>query len=82
MPKVDPRKEVGMIVHADSNRILSDHAVKNICGNVNYATTFLQGTAVNVFDGRAPGGKNSVCKLEVDGLTSRFPPKNLRSESN
>ena len=82
MPKVNPRKEVGAIVHAILNRVLNDHAAKNIYGNVNYATTFLQGTAVNVFDGRAPGGKNSVWRLEVDGLASRFPPKNLRSESN
>ena len=66
MPKVDPRSEVGAIVHAISNGVLSDHTAKNIYGNVNYATTFLQGTVVNVFDGRAPGGKNAVWKLTVD----------------
>ena len=60
MPKVDPRKEVGTIVHAVSNRVLSDNATKIIYGNVNYATPFLQGTAMNVFDERAPGGKNAI----------------------
>ena len=66
MPKVDPRNEVGAIVHAVSNRVLSDHTAKNIYGNVNYAKTFLQGTVINVFDGRTPGGKNAVWKLTVD----------------
>jgi len=66
MPKVDPRNEVGAIVHAVSNRVLSDHTAKNIYGNVNYAKTFLQGTVINVFDGRTPGGKNAVCKLMAD----------------
>ena len=66
MPKVDPRNEVGAIVHAVSNRVLSDHTAKIISGKVNYAKTFLQGTVVNVFDGRAPGGKNAIWKLTVD----------------
>jgi hypothetical protein len=57
---------VGTIVHAVSNRVLSDHTAKNIYGNVNYAKTFLQGTVINVFDGRTPGGKNVVWKLTVD----------------
>jgi hypothetical protein len=35
-------------------------------GNVNYAKTFLQGTVINVFNGRTPGGKNAVWKLTVD----------------
>jgi len=65
MPKVDPRNEVGAIVHAVSNRVLSDHTAKNIYGTVNYAKMFLQGTVVNVFDGRAPGGKNAIWKLMV-----------------
>jgi hypothetical protein len=65
MPKVDLRKEVGAIVHAVLYRVLSDHAAKNIYGSVNYAKTFLQGTIVNVFDGRAPGGKNAIWKLTV-----------------
>jgi hypothetical protein len=54
MPKVHPRNEVGVTVHAVSNRVLSDHTVKNIYGNLNYAKTFLQGTVINVFDGRTP----------------------------
>jgi hypothetical protein len=66
MPKVDPRSEVGAIVHAISNGVLSDHTAKNIYGNVNYAKTFLQGTIMNVFDGRTTGGKNAVWKLTVD----------------
>ena len=66
MPKVDPRNEVGAIVHTVSNRVLSDNTAKNIYGNVNYAKTFLQGTVINVFDGRTPGGKNAVWKLTVD----------------
>ena len=65
MPKVDLRKEVGAIVHAVLYRVLSDHAAKNIYGSVNYAKTFLQGTIVNVFDGRAPGGKNAIWKLTI-----------------
>ena len=65
MPKVDPRNEVGAIVHAISNRVLSNHAVKNIYGNINYAKMVLQGTIVNDFDGRVPGGKNSIWKLTV-----------------
>jgi hypothetical protein len=65
MPKVNPRNEVGTIVHAVSNRVLSDHTAKNIDGNLNYAKTFLQGTIINVFDGRTPGG-NAVWKLTVD----------------
>jgi len=65
VPKVDPRNEVGAIVHAVSNRVPGDHAAKNIYGNVNYAEMFLQGTVVNVFDGGAPGGKNAVWKLMV-----------------
>jgi hypothetical protein len=66
MPKVDPRNELGAILHAELNRVLSEHTGKNIYGNVNYAKTFLQGTVVNVFDGRAPGGKNAIWKLTVD----------------
>ena len=74
MPKVDPRNEVGAIAHAISNRVLSNHTAKNIYGNVNYAKTFLQGTVVNVFDGRAPGGKNVIWKLTVDfEMHSREP---------
>ena len=66
MPKVHPRNEVGATVHAVSNRVLSDHTVKNIYGNLIYAKTFLQGTVINVFDGRTPGGKNAVWKLTVN----------------
>jgi hypothetical protein len=64
MTKVDLRNEVGAIVDAFSSRVLSDHTT-NIYGNVNYVKTFLQGTSVNVFDRRAPGGKNAVWKLTV-----------------
>ena len=63
MPKVGVKNEVGAIVHTDSNRVLSDHTMKNIYGKVNYAKTFLQGTVF--FDGCAPGGEE--CHLEVDG---------------
>jgi len=66
MPKVDPRNEVGAIIHVVSNRVLRDHTAKNIYGNVNYAKTFLQGTVINVFDGRTPGGENAIWKLTVD----------------
>ncbi len=65
MPKVNRRNELGAIVHAISSRALSNHAAKNIYGNMNYAKMFLQGTVVNVFDGHAPGGKNAVWKLTV-----------------
>jgi hypothetical protein len=61
IPKVDPRNEVGAIVHAVSNRVLSDHhTAKNIYGNVNNVKTFFQGTVIHVFDGPMPGGKNAV----------------------
>ena len=60
MPKVNPRNKVGAIIHAISNRVPGDHAAKNIYGNVNYAKMILQGTVVNLFDGRVPGGKNAV----------------------
>ena len=65
MPKVDPRNKAGTIVHAISNKVLSDHAAKNIYGNVKYAKMFLQGTIVNFFDGRTLGGKNAIWKLTV-----------------
>jgi hypothetical protein len=65
MPKVDPRNEVGAIVHTVLNRVLSDHTAKNIYGNVYYAKMFLQGTITNVFDGRTPGGGNAIWKLTV-----------------
>ena len=64
--KVDGRNEVGAIVHAVANRVLSNHTAKNIFGNVNYSKHFLQGTVVGVFDRRAPGGKNAVWKLTVN----------------
>ena len=64
--QVDPRNEVGTIVHAVLNRVLSDHSTKNIYGNVNYAKTFLQGTVIHVFDERTPGGGNAIWKLTVD----------------
>jgi hypothetical protein len=57
---------VGAIVHAVWNRVLSVHTMKNIYGNVNYAKTFLQGTVINVFGRRTPGGKNAIWKLTVD----------------
>ncbi len=57
---------MGAIVHTVSNRVLSDNTVKNIYSNVNYAKTFLQGTVINVFDGRTPGGENAVWKFTVD----------------
>jgi hypothetical protein len=66
MPKVDPRNKVGMIAHAVLKIVLGIHTTKNIYGNVNYGKTFIQGTIMNVFDGRKPGGKNAVWKLMVD----------------
>jgi hypothetical protein len=66
MPMVDPRNEVGVIFHAISKIVLSIHTAKNIYGNVNYGKIFIQGTIVNVFDGRKPGGKNAVWKLTVN----------------
>ncbi len=35
---------------------MGDHTVKNVYGHVNYATTFIQGTVVNVSNGRVLGG--------------------------
>jgi len=64
MPRTDPQK-AGAIVHAASNRVLCDHSAKNIFGG-NFAKHFLQGTVVNMFDGREPWGENAVWKLTVD----------------
>ena len=64
--KKDPRDEVGTIVHAVANRVLSDHTAKNIVSNVNYAKHFLQGSVAGVFNGSVPGGKNAIWKLTVD----------------
>ena len=61
MSKVNPRYKVGVIVHAVSNRILSDHTMKNIYGNVNYVKMFLQSSTDSHW-----GGKNAVWKLTVD----------------
>jgi hypothetical protein len=66
MPKVDLRNKVGAVVHAVVNRVLSNHTARNIYSNVNYAKTFIQGTVVNVFDDRMPGGKNAIWKLMVN----------------
>jgi hypothetical protein len=64
--KKDPRDKTGTIIHAIANRVLSGHTAKNIYGNVNYCKYFMQGTVVDVFDGRAPGEKNVIWKLTVD----------------
>jgi hypothetical protein len=64
--KKDPRDETGAIIHAVANRVLSNHTAKNIYGNVNYCKYFMQGTVVDVFDGRTTGGKNAIWKLTVD----------------
>ena len=63
MQKVEPRNKLGAIVHAVLDRVLSNHAVKNIYVNVNYVKTFLQGTAMHVFEGFAPGVMNALWKL-------------------
>jgi hypothetical protein len=57
--KKNPRDKTGTIIHAVANRVLSDHTAKNIYGNVNYCKDFMQGTVVDVFNGRAPGGRMS-----------------------
>ena len=59
---------MGTIILAISNRFLNNQTKRNIYGNVSYAKTFLQGTVMNVFEGRAPGGKNAIWKLTVDTL--------------
>jgi hypothetical protein len=41
MPKVNPRNEVGVIVHTVLKIVLGNHTAKNVCGNVNYAKTFM-----------------------------------------
>ncbi len=66
MQKVDPMNKVGEIVYTISNRVLRNHTTKNIYGKVNYAMAFLQGTVMNVFDGRALGEKNAVQKLTAN----------------
>jgi hypothetical protein len=60
MPKVNPRNEVGVIVHAVSKIVLGNHTAKNIYGNVNYAKTFMQSNVLNVFDGHVPGGREML----------------------
>jgi hypothetical protein len=64
--KKDPRDKTGTIIHAIADRVLSDHTAKNIYGNVNYCKYFMQGTVVDVFNGRVPGRKNAIWKLTVD----------------
>lgn len=65
-PSSDPRNRVGTIIHAVANRVLGDHTARNIFGPVNMFKTYMQGTVVNVFDGRAPGAKNASWKLTVN----------------
>jgi hypothetical protein len=55
--KVNPRNEVGVIVHVVSKILPCDHTAKSNYGNVNYAKTFIQGTVLNVFDKCMAGGK-------------------------
>ncbi len=62
----DPRDKTGTIIHAIANRVLSDHTAKNIYGNVNYCKYFMQGTVIDVFVRRTPGGKNAIWKLTDD----------------
>jgi hypothetical protein len=63
LTKKDPRDKTGAIIHTAANRVLSNHTVKNIYGNVNYCKYFMQGTVIDVFNGHAPGGKNAIWKL-------------------
>jgi hypothetical protein len=49
---------VGVIAHTISKNVLGNNTAKNVYGNVNYAKMLIQGTLVNVFDGRMSGGKN------------------------
>jgi hypothetical protein len=65
MPKVDPRNEVGVIVHTVSKNDLGNHTSKIVYRNVNYTKTFIQGIIVNVFNGCVLGGDNSIWKLTV-----------------
>jgi hypothetical protein len=46
MAKVHPRNKAGVIVHANSKIIPSNHTAKNVYGNVNYAKTFIQGSGM------------------------------------
>jgi hypothetical protein len=64
--KKDPRDEEGVIVHALSKWAVGEHTAGNIFGNVDYNKTFMEGTVVNVFDGRATGAKNASWRLMVD----------------
>jgi hypothetical protein len=64
--KKDPRDKTSAIIHAITNRVLSNHTAKNIYGNVNYCKYSMQGTVVDVFNGHAPGGGNAIWKLTVD----------------
>jgi hypothetical protein len=70
-PKRNASYEVGATVHAAANRVLSNHSARTIFGRANIDKHFLQGTVANIFDGRAPGGKNTVWKLAVD---FKLPP--------
>jgi hypothetical protein len=53
MQKVDPRNKLGVVVHTVSKKFLGNHTANNVYQNVNYAKTFIQGTIVSIFDGRA-----------------------------
>jgi hypothetical protein len=66
MSKVNPRNEVGVIVHAVSKIVLGNYTAKISYRNVNYAKEIIQGTIMNVFNGRMPWWKNAIWKLTVD----------------
>jgi hypothetical protein len=64
--KKDPRDEEGVIVHALSKWAVGEHTARNTFGNVDCNKTFIEGTVVNVFDGRATGAKNASWRLMVN----------------
>ena len=72
--KKDPRDKEGAIVHALAKWALGKPTAKNIFGNVDYNKTLVQGTVVNVFDGRKPNGKNAVWVLRVDCMLPSSDP--------
>jgi hypothetical protein len=82
MPKVDPRNEVGVIVHAISKNVLGDHTAKNVYGNVNYAKTFIRGTVMNVFNGVCRGGRmnNMTTNMTTNTTTDTTTDTELERE--
>ena len=72
--KKDPRDKEGAIVHALAKWALGKHTANNTFGIVDHNKMLIQGTIVNVFDGRKPNAKNAVWVFRVDFMLPSNDP--------